>query len=128
MDGFEVRRRTVAVLTVLALMPTSSAFAQSAGDNQYADPLVTEGNGQSGRQSPSSQGGAGDDTAAPKPPVATTPAPDTGSGAVASDAPSETALPYTGADPLALAVAGLALVAIGAMGLALPRRWRHARR
>jgi LPXTG-motif cell wall-anchored protein len=119
----------VAVFTVLALAIPSSALAQSAGDRQYADPLVTDGGGQSGQQSPPSQGDDGG--GAPEPAPAPVPAPDDSSAAVTDDppvAPAEATLPHTGAEPLALALAGLALVACGAVGLALPRRGRHARR
>jgi hypothetical protein len=133
MDGFGVGRRTAAttaaVLTVLALAIPSSALAQSAGDRQYADPLVTDGGGQSGQQSPSSPGSDG--AATPEPAPTPAPAPDDGSAAVTSNAapaPAEAALPRTGAEPLALALTGLILAACGALGLALPRRARHARR
>jgi LPXTG-motif cell wall-anchored protein len=118
-----------AALTVLTLTAPSSALAQSAGDRQYADPLVTDGGDRSGQQSPSSQGDDG--AATPEPPPAPAPAPDDSSAAVTNDAtaaPAEATLPHTGAEPLALALAGLALAACGAVGLALPRRARHARR
>jgi len=131
MDGFGMRRGTgataAAVLAVLALSPVTAALAQSAGDRQYADPLVTDG--QSGQQAPSSQGdgasGSDTPTSAPAPPA---PAPDTPSSSAAETtaAPAAT-LPHTGAEPLALAAAGMALAACGALGLASPRRARHAR-
>jgi len=118
-----------AALTVLALTAPSSALTQSAGDRQYADPLVTEGGGRSGQQAPSSPGGDGSATPEPAP----TPAPTPGdSPAAVTDAapvaPAEATLPHTGAEPLALALTGLALAACGVVGLALPRRARHARR
>jgi hypothetical protein len=133
MDGFGARRRTAAtaasVLTVLTLAAPSFALAQSAGDRQYADPLVTDGDGQSEPQSPPPQGGDGDAPATPAPTPA--PAPD-GSSAVAGDdtaaAAAEATLPRTGAEPLVLALTGLILAACGALGLALPGRARHARR
>lgn len=133
MDGFGALRRTsataAAVLAVLAVAPTAAAVAQSAGDRQYADPLVTDGGGQSGQQSPSSQGGGDTPTSAPA-----TPAPATGPDDTASSVAGEAAaapqatLPHTGSEPLALAAIGLALAAAGGLALALPRRWRHARR
>jgi LPXTG-motif cell wall-anchored protein len=132
MDGFGVSRRTAAtvaaVLTVLALTPTSLALAQSAGDRQYADPLVTDGGDQSGQQSPSAQGG--DDRSPSEPTPTPSPAPDDSSAVATSDAaaPAETTLPHTGAEPRVLAAAGLVLAACGALGLALPRRARDARR
>jgi hypothetical protein len=128
MDGFGVRRGTgatvAAVLTILALSPATAALAQSAGDRQYADPLVTDG-----QSSPSSQGdgasGGDTPTSAPATPA---PAPDTPSSTAAETAAApQAALPRTGAEPLALAATGLALAACGALGLALPRRARHAR-
>lgn len=114
--------------TVLTLAAPSYALAQSAGDRQYADPLVTDGGGQS-KQSPSPQGGDGAATPAPAPSPA--PAPDDSSAATGGDAapaPAQATLPRTGAEPLLLALAGLVLAACGALGLALPRRARHARR
>jgi hypothetical protein len=131
MDGFGVHRRTAvtaaAVLTVLASMPTSLAFAQSAGDRQYADPLVTDGGGQSEQRSPSSQSDGDTPTSSPAEP-APAPAPDTTSSDGAEvAAPAAATLPRTGAEPVAVALAGLALAACGALGLALPRGSRHAR-
>jgi len=132
MDGFGAGRRTAAtvaaMLTVLTLATPSSALAQSAGDRQYADPLVTDGDGRSGQQSPSSPGG--DDAAAPDPTPTPAPTPDDSSAAVTDDAAAATAeatLPRTGAEPLALALTGLVLAACGALGLASPRRARDAR-
>jgi LPXTG-motif cell wall-anchored protein len=109
---------------VLTVAPMSSALAQSAGDRQYADPLVTDG--QSDPQPAQPQGGDTPTSSPAEPSPA--PAPDTTlpDGAEIA-APSEATLPRTGAEPLALALAGLALAACGALGLALPRRSRHAR-
>lgn len=133
MDGSGVRRRTAAtvaaVLTLLTLASPSSALAQSAGDRQYADPLVTDGGGQSEQRSPSSPDGH--DAATPEPAPAPAPAPADSSAAVTGDtaaAPAETTLPRTGAEPLPMALGGLLLAACGALGLALPRHGRHARR
>jgi LPXTG-motif cell wall-anchored protein len=133
MDGFGALRRTsaivAAVLTVLALTPTTAAVAQSAGDRQYADPLVTDGGGQSGQQSPSSQGDGDTPTSAPAAP-APAPGPDDTTSSVAGEtaAAPQATLPHTGTEPLALAALGLALASIGGLALALPRRRRHARR
>lgn len=133
MDGFGARRRTsatvAAVLAVLALAPASTALAQSAGDRQYSDPLVTDGGGQSGQQSPSSPGGGDTPTSAPATPApAAAPDDTTSNVAGESAATSQATLPHTGAEPLALAAIGLALAAAGGLALALPRRRRHARR
>jgi len=133
MDGFGARRRTsatiAAVLAVLALAPTTAAVAQSAGDHQYADPLVTDDGGQSGQQSPSSQGGGDTPTSVPATPTPT-PVPDDTTSSVAGEiaAASQATLPHTGTEPLALAAIGLALATAGGLALALPRRRRHARR
>jgi LPXTG-motif cell wall-anchored protein len=132
MDGFRARRRTsatvAAALAVLALAPTSAAMAQSAGDRQYADPLVTDDGGQSGQQPPASQGGD-TPTSAPATPAPAS-APDDTTSSVADETPaaSETTLPHTGTKPLALAAIGLALAMAGGLALASPRRRRHARR
>jgi LPXTG-motif cell wall-anchored protein len=133
MDGFGARRRTratvAAVLTVLALTPTTAALAQSAGDRQYADPLVTDGDGQSGQRSPSSQGDGDTPTSAPAAPApAAAPNDTTSSLAGETAAAPRSTLPHTGTEPLALAAIGLALAAAGWLALALPHRWRHARR
>jgi len=133
MDGFGARRRTAvtvaSVLTVLALAPAPAGLAQSAGDRQYADPLVTDGDGQSGQQSPSSpgDGASGGDTPASSPSTPA-PTPDTAAGIAGETAASPQAtLPRTGAEPLMLAMAGLALTACGTLALATARRRRHAR-
>lgn len=133
MDGFGALRRTsatvAAVLTVLALTPVSAVLAQSAGDRQYADPLVTDGGGQSGQQSPSSQGDGDTPTSAPATPAPATGPDDTTSGVAGEAAAApEATLPHTGAEPLALAAIGIALATAGGLALALPRGWRHARR
>lgn len=119
------------VLTVLTLAPAPAGLAQSAGDRQYADPLVT-GDGQSGQQSPSSPGdgpsGGDTPTSSPSAPAPTS-APDTATSVAGetASAPQGT-LPHTGAEPLGLAAIGLALTACGALALATARRCRHARR
>jgi LPXTG-motif cell wall-anchored protein len=126
MDGFAAPRRTsltaAAVLAVLALSPATAALAQSSGDRQYADPLVTGDGQQPDRRSSSSGDGA---TSAPTP---SAPAPGSAAGPTADvvAAPAEPTLPRTGAEPLALAIAGLALTALGGLVLATSRRVRHA--
>ncbi len=132
MDGCGALRRTsatvVAVFAVLTLAPTTAAVAQSAGDRQYADPLVTDG-GQSGQQSPSSQGDGDTPTSAPVTPAPTAGSDDTTSGVAGeTSAAPEATLPHTGAEPLALAAVGLAFATAGGLALALPCRRRHARR
>ena len=128
MDGLRARRRTAAtvagVLAVLTLAPTTAAVAQSAGDRQYADPLVTDGGGQSGQQSPPSQGNGDTPTSAP----AVGADDSTSSPGSESAATPQATLPHTGTEPLVLAAVGLALALGGGLALALPRHQRHARR
>jgi LPXTG-motif cell wall-anchored protein len=131
MDGSSARCRTgaivAAVLTVLALALTPAALAQSAGDNQYADPL-TNGDGQSRQQEQPDPdaGGGGDDSAVPAPPTAAPAAPATSpqAGTTATD---HATLPRTGSDALLLAGAGLALTLTGALALGAARRPRSSR-
>jgi LPXTG-motif cell wall-anchored protein len=116
----------VALLAVLALAPAPAALAQSAGDRQYADPLV--GDGDQPQQSPQpSPDDGGDDGSTPATP-APAPAPDSGAGAAAETAApgTEAALPRTGGDARLLAGLGAALIAAGALGLAVARRSRDA--
>lgn len=119
MDGSGASRRTratgVALPTVAALLASfafaTGASAQSAGDKQYADPLVN-GGGQSQQQeqsSPQPQTGSG--TSSPTAPPTSSLAPtQADAGTVASDA---AALPRTGADVGLLAALGLLLFATG---------------
>ncbi|NLT07126.1 MAG: hypothetical protein GXY03_12550 [Solirubrobacterales bacterium] len=143
MYGSRPPRRTLLTvalaLLALALLPASSAVAQSAGDRQYSDPLVTDGGGQQPEpapDTPTSSDGSGQGAA---------PSPATGSGDASgavdlpagaepaqefADDPSSSAgtLPRTGADAALLAGLGLAALALGALGLAVARDPRHARR
>lgn len=112
------------MFAILALALPSAALGQSAGDRQYADPLVT--GGQSDPQPAQPQGGDTPTSSPAEPSPARAPDTTLPDGAEIA-APSEATLPRTGAEPLALALAGLALVACGVLGLALPRRSRHAR-
>jgi LPXTG-motif cell wall-anchored protein len=135
MDGSRARRRTrataAAALTVLALAPLPAALAQSAGDEQYADPLA--GGGQPEQQQPRSQpdGASGGDSgaSAPSSPAPAPPAPDATATDTAGElsAPTAATLPRTGADAGLQLAAGLALAAVGALSLARLRRVRHAR-
>ena len=109
---------------LLALAPAAPALAQSAGDEQYSDPLggQTEGGG-SGQSSPgltdTPQEMGGD--AAPAPAPAPTPAPSAPAAAASTPAAEGTArteLPRTGADARVVALFGVALVLFG-IGLRL---------
>jgi len=106
------RSRLVALFAALALLAPASAFAQSAGDNQYTDPFGGDSGGQqqssSGSQGSSSSGTSGTTTTAQAPAPAPTSAP------VATAAQSTTVatqqLPRTGHDPITPAVAGFWLL------------------
>jgi LPXTG-motif cell wall-anchored protein len=136
MDGSGSRHRTLATTVaallalLLALSPTS--LAQSAGDRQYSDPLVTDGGGDSddGPAADGPDAPVSSDDPAPTTGDSGTVAPPAGAEpAVAADSTATTAaLPHTGADPLPLALAGLLLTAAGGLGLAVARRPRDARR
>jgi hypothetical protein len=115
------RSRLAVLLAALALLAPASAFAQSAGDEQYADPFG-DGQGQSNNQgsTPSSPPPTTTAQAAPT----ATPAPAT-SAPVATTAqapPAAGQLPRTGGDPITPAVAGFWLL-LG--GVALRARVRR---
>jgi hypothetical protein len=103
------RSRLVALLAALALLAPASAFAQSAGDEQYQDPFGSDDQQQSSSSSggDSSSGSAGT-TAQAAPTPAPTAAP------VATTAQQSTTatqqLPRTGGDPITPAVAGFWLL------------------
>jgi len=137
MYGSRPRGRTVLTvalaLLALALAPAPAALGQSAGDDQYADPLVTDG-----------EGGGTDQPADPAPDTPTSdageqpaPAPTDATGAVdlpagaepgdafADDPATAEALPRTGVDAWLLAALGLASLVAGTVGLAATRDSRH---
>ena len=122
MDGSDARRRTTVAaavaLTLAGLVAAPGALAQSAGDEQYRDPLA----GERPQQSPTPSAGAGGNDpateqapAAPSaPPVES--APSTPEAAAPTPAPTTTAdgaLPRTGAEPAWIAPAGLLVLAGG---------------
>jgi hypothetical protein len=116
------RLMAAALTTGLLFGAPSVALAQSAGDNQYQDPLPSSGsgNGSSGSGSSGHSGSSGGgSTAAPR---AATPAPQPTGTTRASAAPANE-LPRTGGEPLLVAVVGSALLlAGGGLTLAAPRR------
>jgi LPXTG-motif cell wall-anchored protein len=127
MPSAKTRLASVLTAAVLLIAP-AAATAQSAGDEQYADPLGNTqggggGNGGSGNQgnSGSTQGSgtSGSGTTAPSQgstaPGTTSQAPSTGSGAT---------LPRTGADAGLLALAGALMLGTG---LAMRRRLAGSR-
>lgn len=128
-------RLTAAALCALAFAAPSAAFAQSAGDQQYQDPLGSGSNGGSqgggsGGGSPSGGGsGSGGGTSGAQ---STPSAPSGGSTSPASAAASPTAsgsaspageIPRTGGEPIIIAAFGAAFVLVGAgTRLAVPQR------
>lgn len=144
MYGSRPRRRTLltVALALLALgaVAAPSALAQSAGDEQYRDPLVTErdqrpaepapGGRPGDSEAPPASGPSGTVDAPPSSDApATAPAPErvTPGDAFADDAATAT-LPRTGVDAWLLAALGVAALALGTVGLAVARDPRDARR
>ena len=119
-------KRLAAALVSLLLLgaPAPAALAQSAGDEQYQDPLP---------QAPPGDGGGGGAAGGDGPPIPpqgpdSTGAPPSDSGPDATTgAPGATTaageLPRTGAEPVLMAAFGFALLLTGAgLRLAAPRR------
>jgi hypothetical protein len=114
------RSRLAALVAALALAAPASAFAQSAGDEQYQDPFGGDDSGQSGSgDQGSSSGDSGTTTAQAAPTAAPTTA--SPSATTAQAAPAAQQLPRTGGDPITPAVAGFWLL-LG--GVALRARVR----
>ena len=106
------RSRLVALFAALALLAPASAFAQSAGDNQYTDPFGGDSGGQQ-QSSSGSQGSSSGSSGTAGTTTAQAPAPAPTSAPVATAAQSTTAaqqLPRTGHDPITPAVAGFWLL------------------
>ena len=104
----------VAVVCVLAL--PAVALAQSAGDNQYTDPLAGPHSGSG--SSKGTSGSSGSSTPAPSQGTSSGSAGSSPSSAApsAGTTASGQALPRTGGHPELIAVAGLVLLA-GGLGL-----------
>jgi hypothetical protein len=118
-------RRTFALLLAVAVLALpASSFAQSAGDDQYQDPLAGQGGGSGGGGSTGGGGGGhgttGSGSSAPTTaPAASTPS---GSGATASGTQPAAAtgagtangqLPRTGFDVIITIELGLAMLLSG---------------
>ena len=124
-----IRRTAAALACALLLGAPATAIAQSAGDNQYFDPVGPDDGGNGSNSNGGDSSGSG--TAPTPAPAPTTPsgtnsagtAPATTAPATAQEgtaaAPGE--LPRTGGDPLPFAVAGFWLL-LG--GVALRARVR----
>jgi hypothetical protein len=116
-------RRTFALLLTLAMLALpASSFAQSAGDDQYQDPLSGQGGG--GGNSPSSSSGGGGGNSSPSTtPAASTPSTPgtastagTGTGSDPATGASSTAngeLPRTGFDVIVTIELGIAMLLSG---------------
>jgi hypothetical protein len=96
----------------LALGAPGSAFAQSAGDDQYRDPFG-EDNGQQQEEPPADPGGTTDDTGTPAPVPAPAPAPAPQPAAPAPTATTAATLPRTGLSAGVVAALGTVLIAAG---------------
>jgi hypothetical protein len=121
------RSRLAALLAALALLAPASAFAQSAGDEQYQDPFGGDDQQQSSSGDQGSSSGSAGTTAQATPTPAPVPtAAPTATAAQQSVPAAVQQLPRTGGDPVTPAVAGFWLV-LG--GVALRARLRlHDRR
>jgi len=124
MDGSRVSRRTfataLATLTVIALSIAPAALAQSAGDDQYADPLA--GGGQEPQQSPSAPSGGNEPSEpapAPAPPAPSGPdtstSGNTATGSATTAPVGDERLPHTGAEPVPIVATGLLLLLGGSL-------------
>jgi len=89
-----------------AALGPAAATAQSAGDDQYDDPFAGQGGNSSSGHSSAPQQVAPTSTPAPAPAATAAPAP-------TAAAAQQDELPRTGAEPLLIAIAGLALVLAG---------------
>jgi hypothetical protein len=108
-----------ALTAALALGVPAAAFAQSAGDEQYQDPLPSQP-AQPRDEGAGSSPGSGSVTP-PSAPAA--PAPEAPQAEAAEATPAAAEIPRTGADAALMAVVGAALLATGAAArLAVPRR------
>jgi LPXTG-motif cell wall-anchored protein len=111
-----LRSRAAVALLGLCLFP-ASAFAQSAGDQQYADPLAGQNQAKNPASSPGEQGQSAPSSGNSGSSSSATPAQ---SAQARSGPQTQTAengtLPRTGTDaPLAFTVLGLIAVASGAL-------------
>ena len=110
-------------LAVPVVAAPATAFAQSAGDDQYVDPFQDDDSGNSGNQGNSgNSGNQGNDTPAAEQPTAQAPADsgDTAGATAAEEAADAGTLPRTGAPLGDLALIGVILLG---GGFALRRAW-----
>jgi hypothetical protein len=115
-------RIAITAVVALALATPAAAFGQSAGDDQYQDPLAGQDQGGSG-------GGAGEPAPAPAPapaPSDSTGADTSGTAPAAEGAPAGAGgaqLPRTGGEPILIGLFGVAMLVTGTgLWLLVPRR------
>ena len=111
-------RRLAALAAVCALAVPSSAFAQSAGDNQYQDPL---GGSQGSSGASQGSGSGSSSTTGSSSSGSSSSGQTTGSAGSASASASGRQLPRTGAEPFTIALLGGGLLLAG-VGLRLRLR------
>jgi LPXTG-motif cell wall-anchored protein len=103
------RRRFAALTVALALVTPVTAFAQSAGDEQYQDPFGDEQS-----QSGDEQSSSGSESQSAQATPTATAAPSTAPAATTAQAqPGGQQLPRTGEDAALLALSGTLLLAGG---------------
>ncbi len=101
---------------LIALIVPCSALAQSAGDEQYADPFGDDGQQQQQQQQPQAQAQQPEAPAQPvEQPAAPAPADSTGEVAGTSTESTDPSLPVTGLPMLAMLLAGAGMLAVGAV-------------
>jgi hypothetical protein len=104
-----LRSRTFALLVAIAMLALpATSLAQSAGDDQYQDPLAGQ---DGGGNSSGSTGSSGSAPATPTPPSAAAPASTTTPQATAAQASGQ--LPRTGFDVVLTIEVGLAMLISG---------------
>ncbi len=114
MPRTKLRAAWPALAVVIALAAPAPAVAQSAGDEQYADPFgPAEGGGGGDQESGSGGSGSGSQT----PPAAQSEGDAQASGPESAQAPvpSASQLPRTGAPTWELALAGALMLGTGAV-------------
>jgi LPXTG-motif cell wall-anchored protein len=117
-----MRRLALLLLTLALAAAPAGALAQSAGDEQYADPLAEEAQAPTATpteeeplssEPPANLGsgsGSGSGSGAP----AATPTPTAATRSASGAAEAHDALPNTGSEPLVLAMLGAGLLCAGA--------------
>lgn len=125
-----LRTRAATLLAAALLIVPAAAGAQSAGDEQYADPFQGDGRAQgqdqgSDQNTPDDSGSSQDDagTGTPAPTAPTAPTAEEAQGAQTAPAAPVAGpqLPRTGSDPRPLLAAGALLLLTGGLARRLTR-------